>query len=108
MVNNGDGDVDELWQGRVIWHTHHMTGDLVTALFEIASAIYAARSVQRLWIDRQVRGFCWEIVALGQLWGIWNLYYYQSLDQRVAFCAAIALMLVNTAWLMLALRFRNA
>lgn len=40
-------------------------------------------------------------------WGLWNLYYYPSLDQPWSFYGGVALVCVNTTYLCCVLIFRE-
>lgn len=79
-----------------------MTPDTINAALELGGALFSALNVVRLWRDRTIAGVDWRAFAFFTGWGVWNLYYYPHLDQPLSALAALALVLVNTAWLLLA------
>lgn len=76
-----------------------ISGDLVNGLFEAGGSLCIWSNVHRLWKDRQVKGTNWWAVLFFWSWGLWNLWYYPSLDQWLSFWAGAALQLGNFAWL---------
>lgn len=76
-----------------------MMADLVNAVFESAAAFFVYLSVRRVWQHRAVRGI--SIIGVGYftLWGFWNLYYYPALGQPISAAAAIAVCVMNCAYL---------
>jgi hypothetical protein len=82
-----------------------VTPDLVNGAFEACGALVILLSVRRLLRDREVRGFDWRTTAFFSAWGLWNLFYYPSLDQWASFAGGVAIVLANTAWLCLLARY---
>lgn len=76
--------------------------DLINASLELGGALFSALNVVRLWRDRTVAGVSYTAFAFFTLWGCWNLFYYPHLSQPLSALAALALVLVNIAWLLLA------
>ena len=81
--------------------------DLVNGLFELCGAFFVWLNVRKLHIDKQVRGVYWPVTAVFSVWGLWNLYYYPSLDQWFSFSAAIVLVSANIVWVWMAIRYRK-
>ncbi len=46
-------------------------------------------------------------VAFFTLWGVWNLYYYPSLNQWCSFYGGILLVVANFIWITLLYHFRH-
>lgn len=78
-------------------------GDIINGLFELVGAFVCWRNALQLYRDREVRGVYWPATAFFAVWGVWNLYYYSSLDQWFSFSAGIILCLGNCAWVVGAL-----
>jgi hypothetical protein len=76
-----------------------MPADAVNGLFEALGAFFVFLSVRRVFKDKQVAGVSAIGVTFFVVWGYWNLYYYPHLDQWLSACAAGAVALMNTAWL---------
>jgi hypothetical protein len=81
------------------------TGDTINAAFEFGGAFALALNVRRLWIDRAVSGVHWGPTVFFTAWGLWNLIYYPSLGQWLSLIGGAAIVVVNTVWLILAVRF---
>lgn len=85
----------QLAAGYVNW------ADLVNGSFEILGAVALWGNVRALLRDKKIAGVDWRAVAFFQAWGLWNLYYYPSLDQWASFVGGLAICAVNTIWLSL-------
>lgn len=79
--------------------------DLVNALFELCGAIVVWISVWKLYQEKEIKGVYWPAWAFFAAWGIWNLFYYPSLDQVLSFYAGIVLVLGNVTWTMMAVYY---
>lgn len=79
-----------------------MSPDMGNALFEAGGAILIWLSVRQLWKDRVIKGVYWPAWFFYMLWGLWNLYYYPSLDQWLSFSAGVVLVSGNAAWVSMA------
>jgi hypothetical protein len=82
--------------------------DLINGTFELVGGILCWLNVQRLRKDRRVQGVDWRVSAFFSAWGLWNLFFYPSLHQWASFAGGILLVLANTTWVALALRYRSA
>jgi hypothetical protein len=82
--------------------------DAVNGSFELIGAVTLWANVYKLWRDKQVRGVHWGSAMFFLAWGLWNLFYYPSLDQWLSFAGGCAICSAEVAWLALAYRFRNA
>jgi uncharacterized membrane protein HdeD (DUF308 family) len=81
--------------------------DTGNAIFEMAGAIFTLVNVVKLYKDKQIRGVYWPIWIFYTLWGFWNLYYYPMVDCWWSFVAGIFLVTFNTAWIVLAFKYRK-
>ncbi len=83
--------------------------DIVNGAFECLAALFLLLNLRRLSRDKCTRGISITAVVFFSMWGGWNLYYYPYLDQWVSFVGGIAVVLVNSAWVCLAVwyTYRN-
>jgi len=80
--------------------------DLINGCFELVGAALLTLNVRRLLIDKVVAGVSWLPVCFFTAWGMWNLYYYPSLDQWFSFAGGVLIVVVNTVWLVLVFKYR--
>lgn len=73
--------------------------DLINASFEFIGALFIMLSVRRLYVQKLVRGIHWATTFYFSVWGLWNLYYYPSLDQWASFMGGVAICVTNTIYL---------
>lgn len=83
-----------------------MTADQINAGFEVMAIIFALCNVGALIRDRRVAGVSVAAVIGFTCMGIWNLYFYPSLQQIWSGYAAGGVVLANCLWLALAWRWR--
>ena len=76
-----------------------ITPDMITGGLCFGGASFTLRNIWQLWRDKRCLGVHWTPVAYFALWGVWNLYYYPSLDQWWAFAGGCAIVTANTIWL---------
>lgn len=76
-----------------------MNMDIVNGSFELIGALVLMLNVKALYKDKKVQGIHWGSTLFFSLWGIWNLIYYPSLDQWFSFAGGLAIVTVNTTWL---------
>jgi hypothetical protein len=81
--------------------------DLTNGSFELLGGVLLLQNCRRLLRDRVVKGIDWRITVFFQAWGIWNLYFYPSLDQWLSFTGGLVMVVVNTAWVAMAIYFRR-
>ena len=83
-----------------------MSPDLGNALFEGFGAFFIWKSVIQLWKDKEIKGVYWPAWVFYSAWGLWNCFYYPSLDQWLSFSAGIVLVAGNISWVFLAIRYK--
>lgn len=76
--------------------------DLINGAFESVGAIMCWANTFKLYKDKQVKGVLIGVQVFFSLWGLWNLYYYPSLNQWASFTGGAMLVLGNAAWCVLA------
>lgn len=78
--------------------------DSVNAAFECFGAVSAWLNVREYLKDREVKGVVWSMTVFWIAWGVWNLWYYPSLNQWLSFYAGIFLCAGNIAWVYLVVK----
>ncbi len=81
--------------------------DLINSLFEGLAGVMLWNNVRVLAKHKEIRGISVLTVILFSLWGYWNLFYYPHLDQWLSFVAGILVVTANSAWIVLALKYRR-
>jgi ABC-type transport system involved in cytochrome c biogenesis permease subunit len=81
--------------------------DLVNGSFELFGGILNILNIFELVKKKRVMGVSVIPVIFFTLWGIWNLYYYPHLGQRFSFKGGIAVVIVNTVWVALAIYYNK-
>jgi hypothetical protein len=81
--------------------------DLINGLFELGGGLLIWLNVKRILKDKMVRGTNWNISGFFWAWGIWNIWYYPSLNQWLSFAGGLLIVLANTVWLALAIKYRK-
>lgn len=81
--------------------------DLVNGAFELFGAYLTWMNVFKLYKDKEIRGVYWMIWIFYSCWGMWNLYYYPSLDQWASFWAGVVMVFGNIAWVILAIKYKD-
>lgn len=84
-----------------------MNPDLVNALFEFFAAAVGLLNIRQLLKDKEVKGVSIWPVIFFITWGLWNLYYYPSLEQVWSSIGAFAMLGVNSVWLVIVLIYRK-
>lgn len=82
--------------------------DAVNGAFEAIGGVCIWLNAKRLARDKSVRGVDWRVTAFFWAWGIWNLWFYPSLNQWASFAGGLAIVSGNFAWLSLAIRYRKS
>jgi len=78
-----------------------MINDNINGAFEALGGICIWSNVLRLWKDRVVKGVNWQVTVFMFSWGVWNLWYYPSLNQWASFAGGLAICSGNLAWVIL-------
>lgn len=76
-----------------------MTTDIINAAFEFGGAIAVWSNVVKVLKDRGHAGISVWGTAFILGWGLWNTFYYPSLNQWFSFAAGCFICLANFAWL---------
>jgi hypothetical protein len=79
--------------------------DFINGCLEFFSAILVLWNVRRLYIDKMVRGISLIPVIFFDTWGLWNIFYYASLDQWWSWTGGLFLVAANIWWTTLAIYY---
>ena len=79
--------------------------DMLNAGFELMGFVMMLPSIIRAYRLRSVVGVHWATPAFFWIWGLWNVFYYPHLGQWFSFTAGLLLVISNTAWFLLVLRY---
>lgn len=79
--------------------------DAINAIFEGGGAVFLCLNVRRLLRDKSVKGVSLLTTSWWTAWGFWNVYFYSAVNTPASFYAGIAVVLVNAAWLALAVYY---
>lgn len=76
-------------------------GDTINALFELAGGFFILNNCRQLYHDKLVKGVSVLSTIFFTSWGIWNLYYYPSLNQWASFAGGVLITVGNVLWVSL-------
>lgn len=82
-----------------------MSPDAINGLFELFGSGLIWMSVRQTLRDRGYAGIYIPAVVFFAAWGLWNLYYYPHLDQWFSFAGGVSIVVANTVWVGLMLKF---
>lgn len=81
--------------------------DFINGLFEMSGGFFLWNNVRILFRQKKIRGVSILTTAIFSAWGFWNLFYYPHLGQWLSFVGGINVVLANTAWVILALKYKG-
>lgn len=84
-----------------------MIADVINGLFEMLGGIFVLNHCRTVIKDKAVAGVSIVSTIFFTLWGVWNLYYYPSLDQWWSFLGGLMIVSSNTLWVLLMFRYRK-
>lgn len=84
-----------------------MTPDQFNGLFELFGGLFILNHCRIVFKDRLVKGVSIISTIFFSLWGIWNLYYYPSLEQWYSFFGGILIASANALWIGLMIKYRE-
>ena len=85
-----------------------MIADVINGAFELLGGLMILNHCRAVWRDKAVAGVSIVSTVFFAAWGLWNLYYYPSLDQWWSFAGGLAIVCANALWIALLLRYRKA
>ena len=81
--------------------------DVINGGIEFLASFMVLNHCRVLIRDKAVAGVSILSTACFALWGGWNLFYYPHLDQWWSFAGGIGVMLANTLYIVLLLKYRT-
>lgn len=85
-----------------------MTADFVNGAFEMLGGFFILNHCLAVHRDKSVKGVSIVSTVFFALWGVWNLYYYPSLNQWWSFVGGLFIVFANVAWIWLLIKYRKA
>ena len=79
----------------------------MNALFEFIGGLFLWMNVITLYKDKATRGIYYPTVIFFFIWGVWNLWYYPSLDQWWSFIGGVWLATANLVWILLFMYYKR-
>lgn len=79
--------------------------DRINGTYEACGGLFIALSCWKLYCDKQVHGVSWLHMGFFWTWGIWNLWYYAQLQQRMSWWGGLGVVCTNGVWLAMALYY---
>lgn len=79
--------------------------DWINGALELSGGGLILWNVRRLLKDKLIRGISVGPAIFFDTWGLWNLYYYPSLDQWFSFAGSAVLTSANILWAALAIYY---
>jgi len=73
--------------------------DFINGGFELVSGLLSTINIFKLYKDKTVKGVSWIPLTFFTIWGMWNLFYYPSLNQWFSFIGGIVIFIVNIIWI---------
>lgn len=84
-----------------------MIPDLINATFEALGGVFILGHCRAVLRDKAVAGVSITATVFFTAWGVWNLYYYPSLNQWLSFYGGVALVIANCFWVGLLIFYRK-
>lgn len=81
--------------------------DLINGCFELLAGFMVLNHCRAVLRDKAVAGVSILSTIFFSAWGYWNLYYYPSLGQWWSFAGGILIVVSNTAWVILLIKYRK-
>ena len=79
--------------------------DLINGSFELLGGFFLLINIYKLLQDKKIQGVSvWPVIFFTS-WGMWNLYYYPSLNQWWSFVGGLSTVIVNGLWIVLAIYY---
>lgn len=82
-----------------------LSNDFFNGMFEMMGAAFICRDIQLLKRHKTLKGKGVGSNLFFAAWGVWNLYYYPSLDQWFSFFGGACIVLANIVWFSLAVSY---
>ena len=84
-----------------------MWADIINASFEVLGGFFILNHCRVVWKDKAVAGVSIVSTIFFSGWGLWNIYYYPSLDQWYSFWGGLFIVAANLLWVALLIKYRH-
>lgn len=84
-----------------------MVADLINGSFEFLAGFMILNHCRAVMKDKEVKGVSIVSTIFFTAWGVWNLYYYPSLDQWISFYGGLMIVAANIYYVALLLHYRK-
>lgn len=74
---------------------------MINGFFEMVGGVFLLLNIIALYKHKELKGVHWGPTVFFTTWGIWNLYYYPSLNQWYSFAGGIVIATINSIWLLM-------
>jgi len=81
--------------------------DKINGLYEAVGGFFILLHCWRLYKDKKVKGVSIVAVIFFTSWGVWNLWYYPHLNQWMSFVGGLFIVVSNSLWIWLLIRYRK-
>ena len=81
--------------------------DLINSFFKYGSGFFIIPTIMALYNTQNADGVSYIHVGFFSVWGLWNLYYFYQLDQKLSALANVFLIAMNTTWLFMLIYYSN-
>jgi len=84
-----------------------MLPDIINGGFEALGGVFVLNHCRVLFAVKRVAGVSILSTMFFTTWGIWNLWYYPSLNQWSSFYGGLVLVITNALYIGLLLKYRK-
>ena len=84
-----------------------LSSDQINACLELAGAIFLVPTLIEAYNKKRIVGVHYITPIFFSLWGLWNIFYYPSLNQYWSASAACIMLSVNIIWLVMVFRYKE-
>lgn len=81
--------------------------DIVNGSFEIFGGFLLWYNVKTILRDKKVAGVSWIPTAFFASWGLWNLYFYPSVNCWWSFVGGLNVVSANIVWVILMIYYTS-
>lgn len=81
--------------------------DIINGCFEFLAGFAVLNHCRTVHKDKAVAGVSVLSILFFSTWGVWNLYYYPSLNQMWSFYGGLFIVTTNLLWVTLLLKYRD-
>lgn len=85
-----------------------MLADYINGAFELLGGLFVLNHCRAVVRDKAVAGVSIISTIFFTSWGVWNLYYYPSLNQWASFVGGLFIVAANMVWIGLMLKYRKS